>query len=178
MNAEEGVALVGIIAQVDPFARKRDPADLAEAGEVFAQMLPTTPLSWAATFVRDQLSRGHVPSIPDIATAWKVEARRRIEAVPVPTAPPEIEDDPVRWQQWERQRRAALVQGATETQAVTHADRELGVSRQRALITSGHSPQQVQSAKEQVRAQLRAWEERQRRSQEDAEAHDRGEEAR
>ena len=178
MNVEEGIVLVGIISLVDPFARKRDANDLAAAGEVFAKILPTAPLDWAEGFVREQLSRGHVPSVPDIATAWKEEARRRVGAVPVPTAPAEIEDDPVRWQQWERQRRSALIQGATETQAITHADRQLGVSRQRAQITSGHSPEKVRSAKEDVRAQLREWEERQRRHQFEAEEDNRGGEAR
>src|SRR5690606_21699997 len=126
-----------------------------------ADVLKDAPLDWAIAQVREGIRAGNTPTLQDLAVAWRAEARRRVEAVEVPQAPAEIEDDPVRWREWERQRRAAIMAGAPQSRAIEAANRAVGYRGVTRQIT-GATPT-TQDAKMQVLANMREWSARQAR---------------
>lgn len=169
MNLPEAVQLIAQINLVDSYAKKRtEDENLAIARSIVA-MLPHTPYEWASRYVAHVMRLGNVPSFVDIAAAWQIEAQRRVEAVPMAQAPAEIEDDPVRWKEWEKVRRDALIQGANPDQATAYATHQIAGSRAVAAITTGRpDPAAVEDAKASVKAQVAAWAAAQREMAQDA----------
>lgn len=184
MTPTEALKLYAAMTLLDPYAKNRTEEEVITIAKQIAMVLPNAPLDWAIGFVTQSMRTGKNPALAEIAAAWAPEARRRVESVPVPSAPAEIEDNPQQWQAWERTRRAALVAGANPQQAQAVANRQLGAgSTERPAITSGRQAdmegwfvhdddttpvhQTAQSAKESVMAQLREWAEKQKREQDD-----------
>lgn len=166
MNNQEAGQLLFMLQSLDPYAKKRDEDETFAIAVQIASILPTTPLIWAQKHVHACVRAGSVPKITDIADAWKAEARRRVESVPVPPAPPEIEADPARWQMWERARRDALIAGASPEQAFARASRQIGGTTLR-QIEAPVSHERAQDAKQQVLAFVKAWSAQQRAAQQD-----------
>lgn len=178
MNLLEAAKLVAALSMLDPFAKKRTEDEQMVIAEVIANALPKADLPWAMEQVNAGMRRGTVPTLPDLVAAWQEEANRRVDSVPVPEAPPEIENNPVRWQEWERARRDALIAGKSQNAAIAAADRQLGVSSVRAQIEAPRTaPPGESSAKERVFAALREWDRQQKLAQYEAEHPDEAEQA-
>lgn len=169
MNIPEATKLYTAMSLLNPYAKARTDEEIVAMAEQIASLLPNTPLAWAMEFVQGAMRNGQIPSVTDIAAAWGPEARRRVEAVPVPPAPAEIEDDPEAWRAWEKARRAALVQGANQQQAINFATRQIAATGVvRGHLTSGRAPAtSTEAVKADVKNRLREWAERQRTEQHD-----------
>lgn len=155
MNIPEAVKLHMAMVAFDPYAKSRTPEEIAVLAEQIALTLPTTPLDWALEFVRQVNREGSVATLQGLATAWGAEAKRRVDAVPVPAAPEEIEADPEKWRAWEKARRMALIQGANANQALAYANRQLGAATPKQIESA--DPQAGKRAKEHVMERLKQW---------------------
>lgn len=161
MNLPEAVQLQTEMQLADRYARTRSAEEMRALATQTADVLKDAPLDWAIAQVREGIRAGNTPTLQDLAVAWRAEARRRVEAVEVPQAPAEIEDDPVRWREWERARRAAIMAGAPQRHAIEAANRSVGYRGPSRQITAGTTA--AQDAKAQVLANLREWSARQAR---------------
>lgn len=162
MNLPEAVQLQTELQLADRYARARSVDEQRALAAQTADVLKDAPLDWAIGQVREGIRAGNTPTLQDLAVAWRAEARRRVEAVEIPQAPAEIEDDPARWREWEIARRAAIMAGAPQRRAIEAANRSVGYRGVERQITGRAAPV-AHDAKSQVLANMREWSARQAR---------------
>lgn len=103
--------------------------DLVTTGRTLAERLAAADPAWCHQWIAVESRAARTVSAALLVTAWRIEAQRRVEAVTIPAAPPGVESDGARWQQWETARRRALIAGATAAESVATADAAVGATR-------------------------------------------------